>query len=587
MKTFAQALEKHKPCPFYKEGACCRACYMGPCRITDKVKEGVCGATDSTISARNLGRMAAAGASSLSAAVLSILDKGQGIDWFSSQKEKGLDLSRILPTERVSLLNRLHLTPRNVQREIVELLHRVSIGVDQEYEHILFHTIRTSLGGVLSATLLPMDEKSSIADVDTSVLSKEKPNIILFGNVELSNDNRVNVVFADSMLKLEALLSSGLIDVIFCDKIPESVKYMAACYHTACVSTFSGIVDKAIENQNKRTQIMNFNGTISQPKLSAEILKTAVMESNIRGIVWLAGCINPCLTDKRAEIVKELVAQDVLVIVTGCSINQLIDTDLLHQPVAPVGEFLKEFCKKTGIPPVVYLGSCLKEGVVIRLLNEISNAAAVKDLSSLPVGLILPSWRSERNISLMLGAIACGISVKVSSHLPINSSIQGFLENNCNELILGHLLKDDISVPEYINRKRERLSLSSRLNIYTPKATSYEDDMDKIAAAAFSVYKELGHELSIDIYKNALIVELKQLGLQPSTVKVPITYLGSIISENEELLVENAGIICIGKDTAVKKRLKTALSGAKKEKGMYIVFDKEMIKIGHIICGGE
>ncbi|MEK7273869.1 MAG: GxxExxY protein, partial [Candidatus Desantisbacteria bacterium] len=185
-----------------------------------------------------------------------------------------------------------------------------------------------------------------------------------------------------------------------------------------------------------------------------------------------------------------------------------------------------------------------------------------------------------RNISLVLGAIACGISVQVSSPLPINSEVRGFLENSCNELILGHLLKGDASILEYINHKRERLSLSSSLSVYTPKTSIHEDDMDKIAAAASSIYKELGHGLSVDIYKNALIVELKQIGLQSSLVKVPITYLGSVISESEELLVENAGIVCIGKDASVKNRLKKALTAANKEQGLWLVFDREMLRIG-------
>ncbi|MEK7812867.1 MAG: hypothetical protein AAB296_03820, partial [Candidatus Desantisbacteria bacterium] len=297
--NWTQTLAKHKSCPFYENGACCRACYMGPCRITDKAKEGVCGATDSTISARNLGRMAAAGASSLSTAVISILGSQNMRDWFSSQGEKGLDISKILPAERVDLLNRLHLTPRNVQREIVELLHRVSIGVDQECEHILFQTIRMSLGSVLSAALLPMDEKTSMVDVDTSVLSMEKPNVILFGNVQLSNDDTVNIIRIDSLLGLETLLTSGLVDVIFCDKIPSSVKYVAACYHTSCVSVSSEVVAKAVENQVRRTQTLNFKGTVGQPKLPAGILKNALMDSNIRGIVWLAGCIDPRIEDTR------------------------------------------------------------------------------------------------------------------------------------------------------------------------------------------------------------------------------------------------------------------------------------------------
>lgn len=52
-----------KPCPFGEQGICCKYCMMGPCRISEKIKRGVCGATSETIVARNLGRMIAAGTS--------------------------------------------------------------------------------------------------------------------------------------------------------------------------------------------------------------------------------------------------------------------------------------------------------------------------------------------------------------------------------------------------------------------------------------------------------------------------------------------------------------------------------------------
>src|SRR5512133_1059070 len=53
-----------KPCPIGRGGACCRICFMGPCRFTGKNAEqmhGVCGATMSTITARNLARAIAGG----------------------------------------------------------------------------------------------------------------------------------------------------------------------------------------------------------------------------------------------------------------------------------------------------------------------------------------------------------------------------------------------------------------------------------------------------------------------------------------------------------------------------------------------
>src|SRR3972149_5803938 len=45
-------------------GLCCKNCFMGPCRITKEGQVGVCGATGSTIAARNLARAIAAGSAS-------------------------------------------------------------------------------------------------------------------------------------------------------------------------------------------------------------------------------------------------------------------------------------------------------------------------------------------------------------------------------------------------------------------------------------------------------------------------------------------------------------------------------------------
>ena len=49
------------PCRFGSDGLCCRICYMGPCRITNKSPRGVCGADADTIVARNFLREVAGG----------------------------------------------------------------------------------------------------------------------------------------------------------------------------------------------------------------------------------------------------------------------------------------------------------------------------------------------------------------------------------------------------------------------------------------------------------------------------------------------------------------------------------------------
>jgi len=56
-----------KPCPIGVESACCKHCYMGPCRLNPRdpyKKVGICGATIDTIMARNLARNVATGSAS-------------------------------------------------------------------------------------------------------------------------------------------------------------------------------------------------------------------------------------------------------------------------------------------------------------------------------------------------------------------------------------------------------------------------------------------------------------------------------------------------------------------------------------------
>jgi hypothetical protein len=73
IETIWDRAEKMKPCPIGEEGACCRICSQGPCRVPKpkKAKEGeeqkkqavgLCGATAETIVARNFARMVCSGA---------------------------------------------------------------------------------------------------------------------------------------------------------------------------------------------------------------------------------------------------------------------------------------------------------------------------------------------------------------------------------------------------------------------------------------------------------------------------------------------------------------------------------------------
>src|SRR5208283_5566432 len=63
IKTSYDRAEKMKACPIGHQGACCKMCHMGPCRLTGKEEEaeGVCGATLPVVTARNWARMVVGG----------------------------------------------------------------------------------------------------------------------------------------------------------------------------------------------------------------------------------------------------------------------------------------------------------------------------------------------------------------------------------------------------------------------------------------------------------------------------------------------------------------------------------------------
>src|SRR3990172_2191096 len=65
LKTAFDRAEKLKPCPIGHQGACCKMCHMGPCRLVGKEEEaeGGCGATLPVVTSRNFARMVAAGTS--------------------------------------------------------------------------------------------------------------------------------------------------------------------------------------------------------------------------------------------------------------------------------------------------------------------------------------------------------------------------------------------------------------------------------------------------------------------------------------------------------------------------------------------
>jgi carbon-monoxide dehydrogenase catalytic subunit len=209
---------------------------MGPCRLSSKDpygKVGVCGATIDTIASRNFARMVASGAAAHTDHGMSMLDVFRGVvrgeikDYQIKDEQKLFDvaesvgietagrevkevatdlyhelertytqvegeipfMSRV-PTKTLETWRQLGIVPRGAMREIMEIMHRTHMGVDQDYENMVKQCSRTALsdgwGGSMVATeisdILFGTPTPVLAGVDMGCLDEKQVNIIVHGH---------------------------------------------------------------------------------------------------------------------------------------------------------------------------------------------------------------------------------------------------------------------------------------------------------------------------------------------------------------------------------------------------------------------
>jgi len=233
METAFDRAEAIKPCPIGQDSSCCKMCFMGPCRLVGKVTRGVCGASRATVAARNFARAVAAGAAAHSdhgrdlAFALAAVAKGEtqgyrirdveklyavagylgiktegrnvndialdiateALNNFGRQQGNITYISRATP-KRQKIWRELGITPRAVDREIVEIMHRTHMGVDQDAENILNQCMRAALGDGWGGSMLATDISDILfgtpsplqSAINLGVLKDDEVNIIVHGH---------------------------------------------------------------------------------------------------------------------------------------------------------------------------------------------------------------------------------------------------------------------------------------------------------------------------------------------------------------------------------------------------------------------
>ncbi|CAB5138450.1 CO dehydrogenase (ferredoxin)/acetyl-CoA synthase, CO dehydrogenase subunit (EC [Olavius algarvensis associated proteobacterium Delta 3] len=318
-----------KACPIGADSACCKHCAMGPCRLNARDpygKVGVCGATIDTIQSRNFARMVAAGGAAHTDHGMSMLDlfrevvngnitdykikdpvkleevaRSIGIETVDrsmediakdlyeelertyTQVEGEIPFAKRVPEKTLETWRKAGIVPRGAMREIMELMHRSHMGVDQDYENIVKQCSRTALsdgwGGSMVATEISdilFGTPSPVAiEVNMGVLKEDQVNIIVHGHepnlfesmIESCNDPsliqaakdggakginlcgmccsgaevlvRHAIPHAGNFMSTEAVLVTGAVDAMCVDVqcIKQGLASVADCYKTPLITT--------------------------------------------------------------------------------------------------------------------------------------------------------------------------------------------------------------------------------------------------------------------------------------------------------------------------------------------------------------
>ena len=559
--AFSRA-DSMKACAIGASGICCKNCSMGPCRLTppkkegDPEKRGICGATPEVVAARNFVRMIAAGTAAHSdhgravAHTLILAAKGEAEGYQIKDRIKLLEVAADLgikvedrpveeialevgetclamfgnqegelqfawraPEPRKEIWRKLGIFPRGIDREVVEAMHRTSIGVDQEMENILLQGSRcaladgwggsmvgTELQDILFGTPTPLKAK-----INLGVLSEEQVNIIVHGHEPILSEmillaaqskemikkaeekgakginiagicctaneilSRHGIPIAGNVLQQELAIITGAVDAMVVDVqcVYQAIGELSKCYHTKVITTSSKakmpfaefvefheehgletarkIVEMAIDNFPNRGKVEIPSKTSDfiagydheyvnymlggRFRASYRPLNDGVIDGRIRGVVGVVGCNNPRVPHDsvHVQVVRELVENGCLVVMTGCAAQSVAKTGLMTPEVAykdgvmPQG--LREICEAVGIPPVLHVGSCVDNSrILVALTQMVHEGGLGDDISDLPAAGCAPEWMSEKAIAIGQYFVASGAYTVFGASWPTTGS---------------------------------------------------------------------------------------------------------------------------------------------------------------------
>jgi carbon-monoxide dehydrogenase catalytic subunit len=331
-----------KRCAIGVQGTCCKNCSMGPCRLPlpkggiegEDTRSGLCGATANTIAARNFIRMIAGGAAAHS-------DHGRGVaEVFLAVARKETDVYKIkdeekllavaghlgvattvevdgeeldreideialetaevalaewgkpegellyakrAPAARYELWKKQGVIPRNIDREIVEIMHRTHIGVDMDYKNLMKQGSRAAIADGWGGSMLATDLQDILfgtpypiqSEANLGVMKEDHVNLVIHGHEPILSEmivavaqkqemidyakkkgakgiqlsgicctanemlQRHGIPLCGTFLQQELAIITGACDAMVVDIqcIMQSIANVAKCFHTKVITT--------------------------------------------------------------------------------------------------------------------------------------------------------------------------------------------------------------------------------------------------------------------------------------------------------------------------------------------------------------
>ncbi|TDA68731.1 MAG: anaerobic carbon-monoxide dehydrogenase catalytic subunit [Clostridia bacterium] len=307
---------------------------------------------------------------------------------------------------------------------------------------------------------------------------------------------RYGIPLATTFASAELAMVTGALDAMVADVqcIMPSIRQVAECYHTRIITTSPiakipgsyhldfhteraledarAIIRLAVEAFQDRASapveipqiiqkvvagfsleaLMSIFAAIN-PENPINVLNTAILTGELKGTVLMCGCNNlrTFQDQNHITIAKELLANDVFVVATGCSGQALARHGILspegvEQYAGPgLKAFLRRLEEKANLsvplPPAFFMGACVDNSRVLDLLTAMANDLGV-DTPKVPFVASAPEAMAGKAVAIGTWWVAMGVPTHVGTMPPVEGSnmIYSLITQIAHDVYGGHFI---------------------------------------------------------------------------------------------------------------------------------------------------